>query len=407
MPAITLPDTSSTSFTSRSVTLLRRAILERAADHGNIVKPGELSAGILFVFCLLGASLGLLAWWLFIRRSGFIWHDYDWAEYKSSVLRRPEERPDDAITVFSDGTARKGGPMGSSVGARTVVLGELDTTYTKSYVAKEKPWGPRDLPSKGITGGRKKGGGGFMGSVWGKVEGSMWGKLRGGEPSDNDTVVQREKSLRKSRHRSRRHRSKREQREHRAPPSEFTEGSYMDNERPAPPLTDITRSSEASSSTHQPPYPRVSQPSVRRPARVSTRAGKAPVKREPSYAIGDDRAAHYHQHRRTQSRSAGKESSSSDDTSSSSDSDSEDDSSDDESALQSQIGMAKGNKVYHHPISQDRVFWGNARPVEKNGGGAGGTFGGGAPALMPRGYRAASAGSLSSEGSVRSSHVGK
>jgi len=404
MPAITLPDRSLLPLTSRSVALLRRAIVERAADHGNIAKPSKLGPGILFVFCLLGASLGLLAWWLFIRRSGFIWREYDWAEYKSSVLRRPEERPDDAVTVFSDGTARKGGPMGSSVGARTVVLGELDTTYTKSYVAKEKPWGPRDLPGKGTTGGGSKGGGGLMG-VWGKVEGSMWGKLRGGEPSDNDTVVQRAQSLRKSKHRSRRHKSKRERGERRPQPSGPAGRSYADDERPAPPLTDITRSSEASSSSQPPPPPRAPQPSARRPARVSTRSGKAPVKREPSYAVGDDRAAHYHQHRRTQSRRVVEESSSSEETSSS-DSSSEDDSSDDESDLRSQIGMAKGNKVYHHPISQDRVFWGNARPVERNGGGAGGTFGGGAPALMPRGYRAGSVGSLSSEGSVRSSHVG-
>ena len=250
-------------------------------------------------------------------------------------------------------------------------------------------------------------------TAWSDVKGSVWGKLRGGEFSEHDTVVQREKSLRKERSRRRRR-----ERHERMEETEGTEGragrghrqrvasesevsSFVDTQRPAPPLTDITADSRSGG--------------LRRPTRAPTKAGKAAISREPSYAPGDDKAAtaaRHHRHRRGQGRM--EESSESESSSDSSDSDSSDSSDasdsddDDDSIDQSQLGMAKGNKVYHHPISADRVFWGNARPVERNGGGAGGTFGGGAPAVMPapRGYRAASVGSLSSAGSVRSSNAG-
>jgi len=308
-----------------------------------------MSAGVLVVFCLIGGSLGLLVWWLFIKRSGFIWKSWDWQDYKSSVLRRPEERPDDAITVFSDGTARKGG--GSSVATRSVVLGELDTTYTKSYVRKEKPFGPRPEKKRGLFG-------------------SVWGRLRGGEGDGADTQVMREKSLSRDRY------------------ADLEDGGgFIDKQRPAPPLTDITASDTP----------------LRKPSRVTTRAriaarARSMAAKKTGYVPGGGSGGKY------KSESEGTDEDSSSDESSSD----EETSSDEESELdRSQLGMAKGNKVYHHPISQDRVFWGNARPVERNGGGAGGTFGGGAPALMPRGYRAGSVGSLSSEGSVVSSNAGR
>ncbi|KAF8534732.1 hypothetical protein BDD12DRAFT_859017 [Trichophaea hybrida] len=388
MPALPSPDSLAASLYETTSTF--SSLFRRAPSTGSYRKPGDIGAGVLVVFCLIGASLGLLAWWLFIRRSGFIWRSSDWQDYKASVLRRPGERPDDAITVFSDGTARRGG--GSSVGARTVVLGELDTTYTKSRV--EKPWGPREQPGKDSP--RKKG---LLGTVWSDVKGSVWGNLRGGEPSESDTVVQREKSLQRERSRRRRHQHRRRHsskrkvsRRKEEVQSEVTE-SFVDTQRPAPPLTDITETN------------------IRRPTRASTRAGKATVTREPSKAAGDDRTARYHRHKRTQSAVTEESSDESSDSSSDSSSSEESDSDDDDASTinQSQLGMAKGNKVYHHPISAEHVFWGNARPVERNGGGAGGTFGGGAPAVMPapRGYRAASVGSLSSMGSVGSSHAGR
>jgi hypothetical protein len=393
MPALPSPDSFTTPIDDSTsfVSLLRRA-LEPRTSTGAYTKPSNIGAGVLVVFCLIGGSLGLLAWWLFIRRSGFIWRASDWQDYKASVLRRPDERPDDAITVFSDGTARRGG--GSSVGARTVVLGELDTTYTKSHV--EKLWGPRDQPGKDSP--RKKG---LLETVWSDVKGSVWGGLRGGEPSESDTIIQREKSLQRERSRRRRHHRRRSTRRKESRrkeswrkeeiPSEVSD-MPVDRQRPAPPLKNLTKST------------------VRRPARASTRAGKATVTRESSYAVGGDKTARYHRHQRTRSavteESSDESSSSSDSSSSSEESDSDDD---DSTIDQSQLGMAKGNKVYHHPISPEHVFWGNARPVERNGGGAGGTFGGGAPAVMPapRGYRAASVGSLSSVGSVGSSNAGR
>lgn len=410
MPAIAHPSPGDSALLPRAgeaisaiSSLARRAVLEARSGSGAYANPRNMSAGVLVVFCLIGGGLGLLVWWLFIRRTGFIWRSSDWQDYKASVLRRPEERPDDAITVFSDGTARKGG--GSSLGGpRTVVLGELDTTYTKSRIEKPYgPYGPREMGS-----GSKRTG--LLMTAWSDVKGSVWGKLRGGEPSEHDTVVQREKSLRRERSRRRRRERRermeeteetraRERRGHkqRVVSESEASSSFVDTQRPAPPLTDITADSRPSG--------------PRRPARAPTKAGKAAISREPSYAPGDDKeasTARYHRHRRAQSHV--EEESESESSSDSSDSDSSDESdSDDDSIDQSQLGMAKGNKVYHHPISAERVFWGNARPVERNGGGAGGTFGGGAPAVMPapRGYRAASVGSLSSAGSVRSSNAGR
>ncbi|KAI5820872.1 hypothetical protein BZA77DRAFT_300134 [Pyronema omphalodes] len=412
--------------------LLRRSLEPRRPSEGNYTRPGKMNGGVLVVFCLIGASLGLLVWWLFIRRSGFIWRKYDWADYKASVLRRPQDRPDDAITVFSDGTARRGG-SGSSVG-RSVVLGELDTTYQKSYVAGEKPWNahlppPPKQPS-------------LISAAYRDVKDSVWGKIRGGDRSENDTVVQRERSLRRERSRRRRRekrdRERGKQHQEEQSPIEMRKQNYrpydaqqyrneeteteistafVDTQRPAPPLTGMSHSNIQPPPLHRPRGSR-SQPTrtqtrgqrVQRPERASTRAGKAPA-REPSYRPGDDHAnTRYHRaHNRNNSQAVPSESESDTDT----DSDTESSDDDDSTIDQSQLGMAKGNKVYKHTISPEQTFWGNARPVERNGGGAGGTYGGGAPALMPssskapRGYRAASVGSLSSDGSVRSSNAGR
>lgn len=376
--------------------LLRRAleIVRRSTSAGNYVRPKTFNAGVLVVFCLIAGSLAMLVWWLFVKRSGFIWRASDWQDYKASVLRRPDERPDDAITVFSDGTARRGG--GSTVGTRTVVLGELDTTYTKSYVSTEKPYGPRSLPTSRVMAKKNKG---ILESVWGRSE-SMWGRLRGGARSDIRTeaepqrVPERRRSSRRRsrRHDSRRRSSRRRHRRHRKEEEEAerktTADSFVDNQVPAPPLTNLTNSDAG--------------------VRMPTRAGKAAVTREPSYVAGDDRGgARYHRHYRNQS-AVEEESSDSETTSdeSSTDDDSDSDGDDVSELDQSQIGMAKGNKVYHHPISKERIFWGNAQPMERKGDGAGGTFGGGVPAIMPKGYRAGSVGSLSSNSSVGSSNAG-
>lgn len=113
------------------------------------------------------------------------------------MLRKPDQRPDDAITVFSDGSARRmrGGDGRSAVGAaRSVVLGELGGTYQKSVVIGGRP------VRKGRGNGRQGGGGG--GSIWG-----MWlrgGDARaarrggGGESEDEGTFLQRERSLAKN-----------------------------------------------------------------------------------------------------------------------------------------------------------------------------------------------------------------
>lgn len=358
-----------------------------AGVHGGLARRSayvparSLTAGILVVFSLLGASIGLLVLWLFVRKGGFIWKDTDWEDYKSSVLRRPGERPDDAITVFSDGSTRRAG--GSTQGARTVVLGELDTTYTKSRVPKT--FGPRPMASK------KKNG---MASVWGAGE-SLWGRLRGGERrSDADTEVAREKEMRQDAR------------------SIHTE-SYVDNQEPARPRG--WKPEDSDLSAHYPNMER-NQTVVRHPSK-SAKRGKST--RKPSTR----KAAQPPPPKRVASPQS--DYSSSDDSSSESDTDSDDD--DDASSIdQSQLGMAKGHKVYAHHLPQETIVAGmNAGPVERNGGGAGGTFGSGVPvghlvpigsrAVVPtghhgqpsssRGYRKGSEGSLSSVGSMGSSHV--
>lgn len=341
-------------------------------ERGAYVPPRSLTAGILVVFSLLGASLGLLVLWLFVRKGGFIWKETDWEDYKSSVLRRPGERPDDAITVFSDGSTRRAG--GSSQGARTVVLGELDTTYTKSRVPKT--FGPRPMVSKKRTG---------MASVWGAGE-SIWGRLRGGERgNDADTVVAREKEMRDDR--------------------SIRSESYVDRQEPARPRgwkpEDSDLSSHYPNLNHNPTVVRHPSKAAKRgkSTRHSTRKPAQPP--PPPKRVISPQSTEY---------------SSSDDSSSDSDSDSDDDVS---SIDQSQLGMAKGHKVYTHHLPQEKMTAGkNAGPVERNGGGAGGTFGSGVPvghlvpigsrAVVPggsRGYRKGSEGSLSSEGSMASSHI--
>lgn len=345
------------------------------ARRSAYVPPKSLTAGILVVFSLLGASIGLLVLWLFVRKGGFIWKDTDWEDYKSSVLRRPGARPDDAITVFSDGSTRRAG--GSTQGARTVVLGELDTTYTKSRVPKT--FGPRPMASKKKTG---------MASVWGAGE-SIWGRLRGGERrSDVDTEVAREKEMRQDTR------------------SIHTE-SYVDNQEPARPRG--WKPEDSDLSAHYPNMER-NQTVVRHPSK-SAKRGKSTRKPSTSKATvppPPKRVA-----------SPQSEYSSSDDSSSDDDTDSDDDAS---SIDQSQLGMAKGHKVYKHHLPQEKIAGGSAGPVERNGGGAGGTFGSGVPvghlvpigsrAVVPagqpgssRGYRKGSEGSLSSVGSMGSSHI--
>lgn len=349
------------------------------ARRSAYVPARSLTAGILVVFSLLGASIGLLVLWLFVRKGGFIWKDTDWEDYKSSVLRRPGARPDDAITVFSDGSTRRAG--GSSQGARTVVLGELDTTYTKSRVPKT--FGPRPMNP-----GKKNG----MASVWGAGE-SLWGRLRGGERrNDADTEVAREKEMRQD-------------------PRSVPVESYVDNQEPARPRG--WKPEDSDLSAHYPNMER-NQTVVRHPSK-SAKRGKST--RKPS-----TRKVNHPPPPRIVSPQS--EYSSTDDSESDSDTDSDDD--DSSSIDQSQLGMAKGHKVYAHHLPQETIVAGmNAGPVERNGGGAGGTYGNGVPvghlvpigsrAVVPtghhgqpgssRGYRKGSEGSLSSVGSMGSSHV--
>lgn len=344
------------------------------ARRSAYVPARSLTAGILVVFSLLGASIGLLVLWLFVTKGGFIWKDTDWEDYKSSVLRRPGARPDDAITVFSDGSTRRAG--GSSQGARTVVLGELDTTYTKSRVPKT--FGPRPMNSK-----RKNG----MASVWGAGE-SLWGRLRGGERrSDADTEVVREKEMRQD------------------PRSVHVE-SYVDNQEPARPRG--WKPEDSDLSAHYPNMER-NQTVVRHPSKAAKR-GKS-TRKSSTRKVAQPPPPRV--------ASPQSEYSSSEESESESDTDSDDD---DSSIDQSQLGMAKGHKVYAHHLPQTIAAGMNAGPVERNGGGAGGTFGSGVPvghlvpigsrAVVPtgqpgssRGYRKGSEGSLSSVGSMGSSHV--
>lgn len=349
------------------------------------VHPKSMSAGVLVIFSLLGASIGLLAIWLFVMKGGFIWKPTDWEDYKSSVLRRPGERPDDAITVFSDGSTRRAG--GSTAGARTVVLGELDTTYTKSHV--HKTFGPRPM-------GKKKT------SVWGTGEGSIWGRLRGGGLNDNDTVVMREKEMRQV----------------------SNPHSFVDKQEPARPRGWKPEDSDLSG------YPDLSrgETTVRHPAKVRHSKSRAAAA-APASRAGRVKSTRTHKPQKPPPQPrripTPEEEYTSSDTSSESETESETDS-DDDSIDQSQLGMAKGNKSYAHPLPMENILAGRSQgPIERNGGGAGGTYGSGVPVghLVPvgsravvhggsremvrggKGYRKGSEGSLSSMDSIGSSRV--
>lgn len=53
-----------------------------------------------------------------------MWKEGDWEDYRSSVLRRPGNPNSDIITVFSDGSCKRGGA--GSTGTRTIVLSDYD-----------------------------------------------------------------------------------------------------------------------------------------------------------------------------------------------------------------------------------------------------------------------------------------
>lgn len=361
--------------------LLEPRDLEPRATY---VPPKSMTAGVLVVFCLLAASIGLMCMWLFVRKGGFIWKASDWEDYKSSVLRQPERRPDDAVTVFSDGSARRGG--GSSMGTRTVVLGELDTTYTKSQVMR----GPRvrTAPSSGEENSR---GGGTM-AIFGEMWGNLFGRLRGGSGSgghvsDVETEPPRQRrSKSKSKSKSKPHRKRHVSADTR---SVTTTESFVDNQEPARPAGWKPEDSDLGG------YPDMER-------------GHTVIRHPPSALKRDGTTRHA---RRAPEYS--------DDSDSSSDSESD---SDESSVNQSALGMAKGTKVYSHPY-----VVGRQPPQERNGGGAGGTYGSLPPAphaanaLVPVstgmvhaprtpgssrvGYRKGSTGSLSSVGSMASSNV--
>lgn len=346
--------------------------------RASYVKPKSLTAGVLVVFCLLGASIGLMVLWLFVRQGGFMWKESDWEDYKSSVLRRPAARPDDAITVFSDGSARRGG--GSTMGARTVVLGELDTTYTKSEVIR----GPR---VQEIT--EKKGAKSVVGGLWAQAQ-DAFGRLRGG---DGDVAVI---------HRPRR--VKRQTREADVRSVTTTE-TFIDNQEPARPAGWKPEDSDLGG------YPDMTR-------------GQTVIRHPPSALKKSGTGASRNATRRRYQDNDSDDS----DTSSSSSSDSD---SEDESVTQSALGMAKGTKVYTHPYVIGR------QPQERAGSSSGGTYGVLPPApqtsnaLVPvetrlvhvqtgmvhvprgraprnsrkKGYRKGSAGTLSSDGSMRSSNA--
>jgi hypothetical protein len=325
------------------------------------VPPKSMTAGVLIVFCLLAASIGLMCLWLFVRKGGFIWKSSDWEDYKSSVLRQPSRRPDDAITVFSDGSTRRGG--GSTMGARTVVLGELDTTYTKSQVIR----GPRTRKSPA----EKRDTMTVFGEMWGRAQGAIFGRLRGGHVSDGDTEVPRSKPMREADTRS-----------------VTTIESFVDNQEPARPAGWKPEDSDLGG------YPDMARGHtvIRHPPSALKRSGTS-----GSAKLGRGY---------------------SDDSDTSSDSESD---SDESSVNQSALGMAKGTKVYTHPYVVGR------QPQERNGGGAGGPYGSLPPAPpaanalvpvstgvihVPRtpgssrvGYRKGSTGSLSSDGSMASSNT--
>ncbi|KAF8423540.1 hypothetical protein EV426DRAFT_700168 [Tirmania nivea] len=133
------------------------------------VSPGTLSAAILTVFCLLATFLALLVWWFFHIKGGFLWRPNDWSDYQSAVLRRHDEISDDAITVFTDGSARRGGG-GSSAGARTEVLSAVWNDEQKLEAA--------DRMTSISRGGR---------DLWGEFKSRLGIGLRGGEAPPMDT----------------------------------------------------------------------------------------------------------------------------------------------------------------------------------------------------------------------------
>jgi len=362
-------------FTEPSPSALEGRNLEPRSSY---VRPKSLTAGVLVVFCLLGASIGLMVLWLFVRQGGFMWKDSDWEDYKSSVLRRPAARPDDAITVFSDGSARRGG--GSTMGTRTVVLGELDTTYTKSEIIR----GPR---VKELT--EKKGAESVVGGLWARAQGAF-GRLRGG---DGDAAVI---------HRPRRVKQQMREADVR---SVTTMGTFIDDQEPARPAGWKPEDSDLAN------YPDMAR-------------GQTVIRHPPSALKKSGTGASRNATRRRYQDNDSDDS----DTSSSSDSDSD---SEDESVTQSALGMAKGTKVYTHPYMIGR------QPQERAGSSSGGTYGVLPPApqtsnaLVPvetglvhvqtgmvhvprgraprssrkKGYRKGSAGTLSSDGSMRSSNA--
>ncbi|RPB02044.1 hypothetical protein L873DRAFT_1802452 [Choiromyces venosus 120613-1] len=349
--------------------------------RGSYVRPKSMTAGVLVVFCLLGASIGLMVLWLFVRKGGFMWKESDWEDYKSSVLRRPAARPDDAITVFSDGSARRAG--GSTMGARTVVLGELDTTYTKSEVIR----GPR---AKEFN--EKKGAKSVVGGLWAQAQ-DAFGRLRGGE---GDAAVI--------------HRPRRVKRQTREADirSVTSMGTFVDNQEPARPAGWKPEDSDLGN------YPDMTrgQTIIRHPPSALKKSGTGRSRNVPGRRYQDN-------------------DSDDSDTSSSSSSDSD---SEDESVTQSALGMAKGTKVYTHPYVIGRQ---QQQQQERSGISSGGTYGvvppappmsnalvpietslvhmqtgmvhvprGGAPrSSRKKGYRKGSAGSLSSDGSMRSSNA--
>jgi len=143
--------------------------LEPRGSRPGSVKPGSLSAAILTVFCLLATFLALLVWWFFHIKGGFLWRPNDWSDYQSAVLRRPDEISDDAITVFTDGSARRGGG-GSSAGARTEVLSAVWNDEQKLEAA--------DRMTSISRGGR---------DLWGEFKSRLGIGLRGGEAPPMDT----------------------------------------------------------------------------------------------------------------------------------------------------------------------------------------------------------------------------
>ncbi|KAF8455292.1 hypothetical protein BGX38DRAFT_1167781 [Terfezia claveryi] len=147
--------------------------LEPRSSRPGSVKPGSLSAAILTAFCLLSTFLALIVWWFFHIKGGFFWRPNDWSDYQSAVLRRHDEISDDAITVFTDGSARRGGG-GSSAGSRTEVLSAVWNDQQKLEAA--------DRMTSISRGGR---------DLWGEFKLRFGIGLRGGEAPPMDTWGER------------------------------------------------------------------------------------------------------------------------------------------------------------------------------------------------------------------------